>query len=250
MPSRGITEEQMEELILWCTQFKQHQKIIFFDWDRTISVLEGMFALQESSFSKKQRIAYIKYVLGGRERFVRLRNLFRILHRMQVHIYILSNNYGLIDPNKRPHLVKLFQLIDPKLIDDRIIATRGFSPNLPLKSNKTVALQTLKPIWSKIQDIQIDQFPSLQQITRQILSQIQQDVQELSETISISILGKSKITIPYIQHETVDSLYHRLANEVKIDESRIKILHKGKILKKPALVQPDVTSSILVAIIR
>lgn len=98
--SKALTTEMMIELIDWCLNNYQQEKVVIFDWDRTISCVEGFISLydarrfyprltvDENLFSKFQ----LEYIMGGPERLARLQLLFRILDLFQVHIYILSNN--------------------------------------------------------------------------------------------------------------------------------------------------------------
>ena len=165
LPCQGINDAQIVDLLSWCTATPNEQKIVFFDWDRTISVLEGFFALPQT-FPVEIRRSYLVYILGGPERYQRLVSMFQILRQMNVEIYILTNNDSLLSQMTRQSLrarglrapvgpcrfneaLALMQFVDPELDAEHLIAAAEFRPNVdsiyrvPAKSNKTVALENL-----------------------------------------------------------------------------------------------------------
>jgi hypothetical protein len=111
-PSNGIDLEQIQELKEWCKKNKKQEKIVFFDWDRTISITDGFFYLHNTT--KKQLKQYLKYILGGKERFKELQVLFKYLHKKKVNVYILTNNSTAENKNSRNFFLKLVSLMDPK----------------------------------------------------------------------------------------------------------------------------------------
>lgn len=93
-PNCGITNQQIYELMMWCVEFKKSQKIVFFDWDRTLSVVEGFMPIPRRTpgydwATEELRVTYLTYILGGAGRFEKLCRLFKFLHDMQVGVFIL-----------------------------------------------------------------------------------------------------------------------------------------------------------------
>jgi hypothetical protein len=98
--SKAFTTEMMIELIDWCLKNYQEEKVVIFDWDRTLTCVEGFISLydvkrvyphiavDDDLFAKFQ----LEYLMGGPDRLARLQLLFRILDLFQVKIYILTNN--------------------------------------------------------------------------------------------------------------------------------------------------------------
>jgi hypothetical protein len=127
-PNCGITNQQIYELMMWCVEFKKSQKIVFFDWDRTLSVVEGFMPIPRRSpgydwATEELRVTYLTYILGGSGRFERLSRLFNFLHDMQVGVFILTNNGQAMpgDP-RRSIFLDYIHYIDPLFPDDEALA--------------------------------------------------------------------------------------------------------------------------------
>ena len=160
LPCNGITNNQIKELKKWCKDFKSETKIVFFDWDRTISIVEGMVALKGNPFikpdlSEDQIKEYIIYILGGMKRFETIKKLFEFLHKMQVHVYILTANPS---PIRFPQsFMGMIKMIDPYLPQENIYcsaATIMLPSQIFVKSKKAKQLQSKKKSWYKDTDIQ------------------------------------------------------------------------------------------------
>jgi hypothetical protein len=73
-------------------------KVVLFDWDGTLSVLEGMMLPRDRQTTTDLHhlgISYddiAHYYLGSKERFQMLRSMFLFLERHSVHVFILTNN--------------------------------------------------------------------------------------------------------------------------------------------------------------
>lgn len=198
LPNRGITNRQISDLMFWSLVYKKEQKIIFFDWDRTISVLEGFFTINAARFNRigldgnAMMLAYTKYILGGNTRFEKIRRLFAYLHSMQVDIYILTNNSSLInksDPDKSPNLLNIQKLleiihfIDPLFNPQNLIVGASFDAQIQ-KSNKVVALQSLRPKWQIEHSLDQAHLPRQQQIYQRLRNQRHDDQIEIGNPLN------------------------------------------------------------------
>ena len=143
-PNRGMTDEQMDELVQWCAKNRGVQKIVFFDWDRTLSVVEGFLPLPRANpgmpWSTEQlRMSYVKYILGGEERVQKLVKLFKFLNSMNVGVFILTNN-GIArnsDPAQRQIFLDFIHYIDPLFQDDHLLCSADVASTTQ-KSNKVL----------------------------------------------------------------------------------------------------------------
>ena len=119
MPSRGITEEQHTELLKNIDEIPG-EKIAIFDWDRTITVIEGMLNIPVHSMIPDM----IVYLCGGDERLARLQEMFRELHGKRVEVFILSNNPSADKSNSEENFElfkQLLKILDPNMEKDHII---------------------------------------------------------------------------------------------------------------------------------
>jgi hypothetical protein len=143
IPSCGITKNQLKNLLKWL-ETPNSEKFLFLDWDRTISVFEGLIIPKKGSTWKNNQLPnynnydIVSYLLGGRERVDTLKKVFQVAHNNGVSIYIISNNSALSKKNNeanRELFLQLIQIIMPFFTDDHII---GAYDN---ERNKVVALR-------------------------------------------------------------------------------------------------------------
>lgn len=172
-PNCGITNQQIYELMMWCVEFKKSQKIVFFDWDRTLSVVEGFMPIPRRTpgydwATEELRVTYLTYILGGAGRFEKLCRLFKFLHDMQVGVFILTNNGQALpgDP-RRSIFLDFIHYIDPLFPDDHLICSRDLQPTVQ-KSNKVLKLQGTRPIWQIYRDVDTKTLPKKKQTDRRI----------------------------------------------------------------------------------
>ena len=96
MINNGITEDNEYTLREWVKEHSESpNKIAVFDWDRTISVIEGiLFEPYGHNWDelgiKVEDVAV--YLMGGRERMDRMQNMFRYLQSNYVTILVLSSD--------------------------------------------------------------------------------------------------------------------------------------------------------------
>lgn len=128
-PSNGITKSNITKIDTWLKKsMKVTTRIILFDWDRTISVVEGFL-----NFTKIVDLLddTMEYLLGGEKRVKDLRSLFKKLHKNKVHVFIVTNNSAADDLRKL--FLALIMYIDPAFKDDNLVCSAN-------QRSKTVAL--------------------------------------------------------------------------------------------------------------
>ena len=124
------------------------------DWDRTISVSEGISMLEKK---RPPRIRgnniekYTKFKLGGSERYQYMKDFFRDMHKNGVEIFILTNNGYCQKDNPIPQeqylfelYLKIIQCVDPMIDRDHVLCSGDTPPKGPL-SNKMNFLKTKLP---------------------------------------------------------------------------------------------------------
>ena len=94
----GFSRDDAIQLAKWVADPKIKTKIAIFDWDGTLSVVEGLVLppTKEKTLQLfKQGITYkdiALYYAGTKTRFEGLQNMFNYLHEAGVEIFILTNN--------------------------------------------------------------------------------------------------------------------------------------------------------------
>jgi hypothetical protein len=143
MPGNGITSDQIGEILEWCVRYASHTNIVFFDWDRTLTVVEGTHMLSDS-VPQDQINAYTRFIFGGEKRFGELSTLFRILHRIGVEVFVLTNNSAACDDPAA--FVETVKRLDPRIKHGHVYCSRNTMPTTE-QSNKAVVLPQKKQSW-------------------------------------------------------------------------------------------------------
>jgi hypothetical protein len=99
----GIQASHIAELTTWLESIPAEdypKTVAIFDWDRTLSVFEGIFrydgiianiqyyGLDEDTINESM----ITYLLGGRERLTMIRDMLNMLSEKGVQLFVLTNN--------------------------------------------------------------------------------------------------------------------------------------------------------------
>jgi hypothetical protein len=147
--------DDMQKLNAWANNNYHGRRAVLFDWDKTLSVFNGVILPQINNHSNTTAVtedlwndmpAYLaampftfvdmaQYYAGTIERFHALRNMFAELRRNQVHCIIFTNNGWAHIPKKmvkgnkshqmsleRLHFfLQLAQVYDPEMTADDII---------------------------------------------------------------------------------------------------------------------------------
>jgi hypothetical protein len=144
LPSKGITIGQIQELRKWCRDHRNQSKVVFFDWDKTLTVLEGfiIFSKDKSNF-EKYICAHAEYLFGGKARMERLKRMFSFLQRYGVQVYILTNNTTVYNISERPYFVALIKCVYPTFDEKTQLIGSYIYP-----SKK----QALRYLWTPVQE--------------------------------------------------------------------------------------------------
>ena len=86
----GIQEREMHFFVSWLQSY-HGKRAAFFDWDRTITMVSGLF-LPEITINGEFVEDLLVYALGGFQRLAALRDLFQLCFLNNVTIVILSNS--------------------------------------------------------------------------------------------------------------------------------------------------------------
>jgi hypothetical protein len=129
----GITQDIYDrELVPWLINTKDSpNRIAVFDWDRTISIVEGLIIPGNFPFNgvskKKFATEMALYVLGREIRIQFLKNMFEMLHENGVKVYILTNNSAasINQPVKRSCFLEMIKIIDPQFVEDNLLCSNG-----------------------------------------------------------------------------------------------------------------------------
>lgn len=123
-PNRGITDVQMTNLDTW-SKTPNVDKYVLFDWDRTITVVEGMYFNSFEGRSLEQMIDsnidhVLLFIMGGEERLSKIRRLFQTLKTNGVHIYIITHNSNASKSAETRSSIysKLIKRIFPGMVDE------------------------------------------------------------------------------------------------------------------------------------
>lgn len=151
-PSNGITNINADTVIEW-VNYNPLNRIAAFDWDRTLSVLEGG-AMPGANQPWKDLDCppadVLVYMFGGPARVAFIRNMFDILVDRGVSIFIITNSGNA--HNNRANMLAVIRSICPTFIDSHLIYSgdgsgiggRGFTIKAnALKNNaQYIALQS------------------------------------------------------------------------------------------------------------
>ena len=145
----GFSETEAIDLTKWANQIL-HNKVAIFDWDGTLSVIEGIILPTTESEMKMYEYYNISfheiahYYCGTKYRFNWLRSMFEYLHNKNVEIFILTNNpiasnkkiFGLGKKSKN-NFFRVAKEIIPGLKKENILCgyeTNGFKPHTFLQN--------------------------------------------------------------------------------------------------------------------
>jgi len=146
----GFSRDNGENLKQWVIKTKS-EKAVLFDWDRTLSVLEGIMVPPNKwviNEFKKKKISYYDmalYYAGTKARLQYLRGLSDFLEKHRVHIYILTNNplatnywekwinTAAVGPESRHQFFMVVKQFFPSLKIENVLCgldTDGFKPDV------------------------------------------------------------------------------------------------------------------------
>ena len=151
--SVGFDLKDCDQLKEWIN-LSEEKKIVIFDWDGTLSVIEGlilpsikmyedMFCKLEINFSE-----IAEYYAGTKNRLNMLKNMFLYLHSKNIEIFVLTNNpvaaidwvkvnEPFVGNKSRANFCKLVKEFIPLIKDKNILCgyeTQNFKPTTFLKN--------------------------------------------------------------------------------------------------------------------
>ena len=123
--AQALTETNIEQIKNWATTTTTKATILF-DWDKTLSVMNGLNLAALSGGSGAVTYAEAAhYYTGLRSRFDALQSMFALLKRQNIGCFIFTNNpYG--HDTKSNHerfltFLKMVQVLCPTIVADDII---------------------------------------------------------------------------------------------------------------------------------
>ena len=120
----ALTEEDINDILLWSELEVDCDKKVLFDFDCTLSRIEGVIIPSTGWMLPQYGISYADvavYLMGGTERFTALENMFKELTANDVEIFILTNNAG-CNSNK-PELLNIIHQVYPELKSDHLLCS-------------------------------------------------------------------------------------------------------------------------------
>lgn len=121
MPSLGLTASHVELLHRWVGQHRL-PLIAAFDWDRTLTVVEGLILPGNSEWNGRwpwSASDTMLYLFGGIRRLHMLQDMFAWLHREGVHVFIITRNSNSVDA--RGAFLDLVRRLDPLFSADHLL---------------------------------------------------------------------------------------------------------------------------------
>jgi len=140
----GVDENHLKELNDWITnKLKSSKRVdVVFDWDRTLSCVEGIFPQPFKNGTEVTLEDTLVYLMGGPKRLAYLQEFFKKIDHTKVNIFILTNNptacknpdnplIGFYDLQRselktnhmREKFINLIQLLIPNFNPDNLIYT-------------------------------------------------------------------------------------------------------------------------------
>ena len=129
-PSNGIIQADVTSILNW-VHANPLNRIAVFDWDRTLSVLEGAIMpigrLWNDPLYNCNPADALNYMFGGTERVELIKNMFITLHSEGVEIFIITNSANA--QNNRPTMLQVIKLMDPDFKEKHLIYSGAGSRN-------------------------------------------------------------------------------------------------------------------------
>jgi hypothetical protein len=145
-PNIGVSSDDFDRIDSYVQDaIKGGQKKVpvFFDFDRTLSQIEGMLYLPNESYVKDAAL-----FLFGPERINMLRERMSQLERLGANIYILTSNVICIDEKRSWQLLSIIREILPKIHKTHIICASQY------KGIKGIAIKELNPILKAVMEME------------------------------------------------------------------------------------------------
>ena len=126
-PSLGLTNDHLLDMEQW---MDTHPRMLFLDWDRTLTVVEG-FAIPAKPWippvnTIEWKTGYVQYLVGGTDRMQRLQDMGTRLRAHDIQLFIITHNpaAAAIDPWKRYFFLTLIKVLFPWFRSKDLLASR------------------------------------------------------------------------------------------------------------------------------
>lgn len=161
----GFSERDAQNLMIWASNSNIKTKVAIFDWDGTLSVIEGIILPPTKEVKNELKVLHITdyeiaaYYAGSVKRLIWLSNMFDFLHKKNVVIFILTNNPIAashwkkmndpgIGPLSRPSFYKVVKQFIPQIKEKNILC--GFETDY-FKPDTFSNNDYLREVYSRIQ---------------------------------------------------------------------------------------------------
>jgi hypothetical protein len=128
MPSLGLTKQHVKLLEDWVRR-SSPPHIAVFDWDRTLTVVEGLVIPGNREWNDLNRkwpwsiTDTMEYLFGGTARLQMLQDMFKWLHNQGVDVFIVTRNNSAV--GAKMAFYDLIRHMDPVFSFDHLIYTSG-----------------------------------------------------------------------------------------------------------------------------
>jgi hypothetical protein len=138
MPSLGLTAEHMESLVAWVQREPIRPLIAAFDWDRTLTVVEGVILPGNREWDEVgwpwSPSDTLVYLFGGAERLQMIQDMFTWLHAEGVDVFIVTRNLNVVEA--KGAFFDLVRRLDPSFSYDHLIYAGDQKKSEALRGNR------------------------------------------------------------------------------------------------------------------
>jgi hypothetical protein len=90
--SEGFNQNYIDDLVSWIERNTATSKSVFFDFDRTISMIEELPSFIENNDKDFKIQTLVNYIFGTKTRRDTFKNMLNYLKEKDVNMYVVSNN--------------------------------------------------------------------------------------------------------------------------------------------------------------
>jgi len=163
----GFSRSDAHNLIRWANNTLIDTKVAIFDWDGTLSVIEGLILPPTKETTTELKMIGVtdkeiaEYYIGSKKRMSWLKEMFNFLYKKNIEVYILTNNPIAacnwnklnddgIGPFSRANFFNVVKQIIPHMKEENILCgyeTDGFKPDTFSKNSHLTQIYTRIQHW-------------------------------------------------------------------------------------------------------